>query len=61
MEIAKKMVVVFGLLGDGVRAQQASNVRATYHYYNPSQNYWDLNAVSAYCAIWDAEKSLAWR
>ncbi|XP_039134147.1 wheatwin-2-like [Dioscorea cayenensis subsp. rotundata] len=26
MEIAKKMVVVFGLLGDGVRAQQASNV-----------------------------------
>ncbi|XP_039115138.1 pathogenesis-related protein PR-4 [Dioscorea cayenensis subsp. rotundata] len=69
MEMSKKMVVVsvmvmvvvFGLLDDGVKAQQASNVRATYHYYNPSQNNWDLNAVSAYCATWDADKSLAWR
>uniref|UniRef100_A0A0D9XTR4 Barwin domain-containing protein n=1 Tax=Leersia perrieri TaxID=77586 RepID=A0A0D9XTR4_9ORYZ len=26
-------------------AQQASNVRATYHYYNPQQNNWDLNKV----------------
>ena len=71
MEITKKMasvsvmvVVVFGLLGDGVnvvRAQQASNVRATYHYYNPAQNNWDLRAVSAFCATWDADKPLAWR
>ncbi|KAK1314907.1 Hevein-like preproprotein [Acorus calamus] len=42
-------------------AQQASNVRATYHYYNPAQNNWDLNAVSAYCATWDANQPLAWR
>ncbi|GAV86263.1 Chitin_bind_1 domain-containing protein/Barwin domain-containing protein [Cephalotus follicularis] len=39
----------------------ASNVRATYHYYNPQDNGWDLNAVSAYCATWDANKPLAWR
>nr|CAB3490171.1 unnamed protein product [Digitaria exilis] len=42
-------------------AQQASNVRATYHYYNPAQNGWDLNRVSAYCATWDADKPLSWR
>nr|AAB94514.1 pathogenesis-related protein-4 [Dioscorea bulbifera] len=70
MEITKKMVavsgmvllvVMFGLLGDGVKAQQASNVRATYHYYNAAQNNWDLRAVSAFCATWDADKPLAWR
>ncbi|KAK3441845.1 hypothetical protein EUGRSUZ_B02122 [Eucalyptus grandis] len=44
-----------------VNAQSASNVRATYHYYNPDQNGWNLNAVSAYCATWDANKPLAWR
>ena len=42
-------------------AQQASNVRATYHYYNPQQNNWNLNAVSAYCSTWDADKPLSWR
>ncbi|GJN25238.1 hypothetical protein PR202_gb13038 [Eleusine coracana subsp. coracana] len=42
-------------------AQQASNVRATYHYYNPQQNGWDLNRVSAYCSTWDADKPLSWR
>jgi hypothetical protein len=42
-------------------AQQASNVRATYHLYNPAQNGWDLNRVSAYCATWDADKPLSWR
>ncbi|RWR88870.1 pathogenesis-related protein 4 [Cinnamomum micranthum f. kanehirae] len=42
-------------------AQSASNVRATYHKYNPAQNGWDLNKVSAYCATWDANKPLAWR
>ncbi|GLT48382.1 hypothetical protein SLA2020_220120 [Shorea laevis] len=42
-------------------AQSASNVRATYHFYNPKQNNWDLNAVSAFCATWDANKPLAWR
>ncbi|XXG68149.1 hypothetical protein AAC387_Pa06g1303 [Persea americana] len=42
-------------------AQSASNVRATYHKYNPMQNGWDLNKVGAYCATWDANKPLAWR
>ncbi|KAJ1697116.1 hypothetical protein LUZ63_005628 [Rhynchospora breviuscula] len=42
-------------------AQQASNVRATYHYYYPERNNWDLNAVSAYCSTWDASKPLEWR
>ncbi|XWS64711.1 hypothetical protein CRYUN_Cryun05aG0026900 [Craigia yunnanensis] len=41
--------------------ESASNVRATCHFYNPSQNGWDLNAVSAYCSTWDANKPLAWR
>ena len=44
-----------------VLVQVTTNVRATYHYYNPEQHGWDLNAVSAYCATWDANKSLAWR
>ncbi|GJN27977.1 hypothetical protein PR202_gb16049 [Eleusine coracana subsp. coracana] len=42
-------------------AQSASNVRATYHLYNPAENGWDLNRVSTYCATWDADKPLSWR
>lgn len=42
-------------------AQSATGVRATYNIYNPAQHNWDLNAVSAYCATWDADKPLAWR
>lgn len=42
-------------------AQSATNVRATYHLYQPEQHNWDLLAVSAYCATWDANKPLAWR
>ncbi|XVF06330.1 hypothetical protein REPUB_Repub06bG0038900 [Reevesia pubescens] len=42
-------------------AQSASNVRATYHNYNPQQIGWDLNAASAYCSTWYANKPLAWR
>ncbi|PIA45176.1 hypothetical protein AQUCO_01700609v1 [Aquilegia coerulea] len=41
--------------------ESATNVRATYHIYNPAANGWDLNRVSAYCATWDANKPLAWR
>lgn len=41
--------------------ESASNVRATYHFYNPEQNNWDLRAVSAYCSTWDADKPYAWR
>ena len=47
--------------GGGGGGESASNVRATYHYYNPEQHGWDLNAVSAYCSTWDAGKSYAWR
>ncbi|KAK7285136.1 hypothetical protein RJT34_19896 [Clitoria ternatea] len=41
--------------------QSATNVRATYHLYQPAQHNWDLLAVSAYCATWDATKPLSWR
>lgn len=47
--------------GDTGGGESASNVRATYHYYNPEQNGWDLNAVSAYCSTWDAGKPYSWR
>ncbi|KAL6841610.1 hypothetical protein ACP4OV_028549 [Aristida adscensionis] len=42
-------------------AQEANSVRATFNYYRPAQNSWDLNAASAYCATWDASKPLSWR
>ncbi|KAF6173437.1 hypothetical protein GIB67_027132, partial [Kingdonia uniflora] len=45
----------------GSDGQSASNVRATYHFYSPAQNGWDLNRVSAYCSTWDANKSIGWR
>ncbi|GLT95165.1 hypothetical protein SLE2022_128620 [Rubroshorea leprosula] len=45
----------------GDSGESASNVRATYHYYNPEQHGWDLNAVSAYCSTWDASKPYSWR
>ncbi|KAK7337912.1 hypothetical protein VNO77_18503 [Canavalia gladiata] len=41
--------------------ESASNVRATYHNYLPEQHGWDLNAVSAYCSTWDADKPYSWR
>ena len=47
--------------GSSGGGESASNVRATYHFYNPEQNGWDLNAVRAYCSTWDANKPLAWR
>ncbi|XP_052176015.1 pathogenesis-related protein PR-4A-like [Diospyros lotus] len=64
MKMEKKIgllaVVLLGVVALAA-AQSASNVRATYHYYNPQQNNWDLRAVSAYCSTWDADKPLAWR
>ncbi|MQL78703.1 hypothetical protein Taro_011135 [Colocasia esculenta] len=53
-------VVLLGLAA-AVRAQEAYNVRATYHYYNPRDNGWDLRRVSAYCSTWDADRPLWWR
>ncbi|KAL9379181.1 hypothetical protein Peur_027663 [Populus x canadensis] len=45
----------------GGGGESASNVRATYHLYNPQDHGWDLNAVSAYCSTWDASKPYSWR
>ncbi|CAI0433870.1 unnamed protein product [Linum tenue] len=47
--------------GGGGGGKSASNVRSTYHLYNPEQNGWSLTAVSAYCSTWDADKPLSWR
>ncbi|XP_010278163.1 PREDICTED: pathogenesis-related protein PR-4-like [Nelumbo nucifera] len=57
------LLLVFFIAGAGVSvsAQSASNVYASYHYYQPEQHAWDLNAVSAYCSTWDADKPLSWR
>ncbi|KAJ6804840.1 wheatwin-2 [Iris pallida] len=61
----KRAATLFAVLvlcsAAAVRAQQASNVRATYNYYYPAANNWDLNAVHAYCATWDANQPLEWR
>ncbi|PRQ41815.1 putative rlpA-like protein, double-psi beta-barrel [Rosa chinensis] len=55
-----------GVCGDGrkcfcAKCYYRDFVRATYHLYNPQDNNWDLRAVSAYCAKWDADKPLEWR
>ncbi|GAB2712940.1 RlpA-like double-psi beta-barrel domain-containing protein [Nocardia thraciensis] len=42
-------------------AQQASNVRATYHLYNPAENGWDLHRVSASCADTIGSMPFSWR
>lgn len=44
-----------------VNGQSATNVRATYHIYNPAKIGWNLNKASAYCSTWDANKPLACR
>ncbi|KAK8261704.1 hypothetical protein V6Z11_D13G206800, partial [Gossypium hirsutum] len=54
-------IVVIACVVVSAAAQSASNVTATYHYYNPQKISWDLNAASAYCATWDANRPLAWR
>ncbi|CAN0892812.1 Pathogenesis-related protein PR-4B [Linum grandiflorum] len=41
--------------------QSASDVRSTYHMYNPELHNWDLTEVRAFCATWDANQPLAWR
>ncbi|KAL2994209.1 hypothetical protein AAZX31_10G153500 [Glycine max] len=37
------------------------SVKSTYHLYQPEQHNWDLLAVSAYCATWDADQPFSWR
>ncbi|CAA6658990.1 unnamed protein product [Spirodela intermedia] len=58
--VAVLTLLLLGLAA-AASAQTASNVRATYHFYNPAQNNWDLLRVSAYCSTWDANKPLSWR
>ncbi|KAK9919537.1 hypothetical protein M0R45_028128 [Rubus argutus] len=55
------LVMVCAVMAGSACAQSATNVRATYHLYNPQDNNWDLRAVSAFCATWDADMPLAWR
>lgn len=60
------LAAAFGLTtgtshGAVLQGPSASNVRATYHLYNPEKIGWDLRAASAFCANWDADKPLEWR
>jgi roadblock/LC7 domain-containing protein len=60
--VGKKLALAAALLCAAAAmaaAQQASGVRATYNYYNPAQNNWNL--AGTYCATWDASKPLSWR
>nr|ABK21833.1 unknown [Picea sitchensis]ACN40964.1 unknown [Picea sitchensis] len=59
--VAIMAVVALAIVMSSCEAQQASNVRATYNYYNPQNIGWDLGKASAYCATWDASKPLEWR
>ncbi|KAG5405400.1 hypothetical protein IGI04_011519 [Brassica rapa subsp. trilocularis] len=62
--MARLSICVFILLcafAAKTAAQTASNVRATYHYYYPQQNGWDLYKVSAYCSTWKGNQPLEWR
>ncbi|CAL4992166.1 unnamed protein product [Urochloa decumbens] len=46
--------------GGGVAAQQANGVTAMVTPYSSRLAGWDLRAVGAYCATWDADKPLIW-
>ncbi|KAK4379093.1 hypothetical protein RND71_000955 [Anisodus tanguticus] len=64
MERVNKLCGIFiiNMMMTMAAAQSATNVRSTYHLYNPQNINWDLRtASSAYCATWDADKPLAWR
>ncbi|XP_060667685.1 pathogenesis-related protein P2-like [Ziziphus jujuba] len=61
MEKMSALVVLMMCMVASTSAQSASNVRATYHLYNPQNINWDYNAASVYCATWDANKPLEWR
>ncbi|XP_060667942.1 pathogenesis-related protein P2 [Ziziphus jujuba] len=61
MEKMSALVVLMMCMVASASAQSASNVRATYHLYNPQNINWDYNAASVYCATWDANKPLEWR
>ncbi|KAK7269198.1 hypothetical protein RIF29_21916 [Crotalaria pallida] len=42
-------------------SQSANNVFSTYHLYEAEKHNYDLLAVSAFCATWDANQPLSWR
>ena len=54
-------VVVVSMVVGMAWGEGATNVRSTYHMYQPEQHNWDLMAVSAYCSTWDASKPFSWR
>ncbi|CAK9314863.1 unnamed protein product [Citrullus colocynthis] len=54
------LVLALGVLSLA-NAQSATNVRATYHLYNPQNINWDYLRASVFCATWDANKPLEWR
>lgn len=54
------LLIVCAILGSA-SAQSASNVRSTYHLYNPQDNNWDLLAVGAFCATFDEDQPFEWR
>lgn len=60
MVMSALLVMVLCLVAS-VSGQSASNVRATYHLYNPQNIGYDLLKASAFCATWDANKPLEWR
>ncbi|CAH8306085.1 unnamed protein product [Eruca vesicaria subsp. sativa] len=43
------------------QGESASNVHATYNFYNAEKNNYDLMATSVFCATWDAGKPYEWR
>ncbi|XP_004302058.1 PREDICTED: pathogenesis-related protein PR-4 [Fragaria vesca subsp. vesca] len=54
------LLIVCATMGRAA-AQSASNVRSTYHLYNPQDNNWDLLAVGAFCATFDEDQPFEWR
>ncbi|KAB1996010.1 hypothetical protein ERO13_D13G175200v2 [Gossypium hirsutum] len=61
MEKMRVCIVVLACVVVSAAAQSGTNVRASYHEYNPQNINWDLNAASVYCATWDANRPLEWR
>ncbi|KAJ4832637.1 hypothetical protein Tsubulata_001384 [Turnera subulata] len=58
---ANLVLVLLACLVATAVAQSASNVRATYHLYNPQNIGWDYRAASVFCATWDADKPIEFR
>nr|POE93835.1 pro-hevein [Quercus suber] len=63
IEIARTLSVVAQQCGKQAGGKTCANnlCCSQYGYCGTEQNGWNLNAVSAYCSTWDANKPLAWR